>query len=673
MAETPTNDVQQRMHQLTDLLNHYAYQYYVLDQSEITDYEYDQLYHELLKLEAAHPSWIRSDSPTQRVGDQLLDGFSKVSHAEPMYSLSNAFNQADLATFIERCEALAGRSLAYMCECKIDGLAIALTYEDGEFIRGATRGDGTVGEDITSNLKTIKSLPLRLNKSVSGEFRGEAYMPKAVFQQLNEIREQQGQAPFANPRNAAAGGLRQVDPRAASERQLNIFMYGVAQAGAETPTSQAQLFDWLKAIGLRSNPERQLCHTLDEIWHYIEHIDELRHSLPYEIDGVVIKVNDVAVQSELGYTVKSPRWAIAYKFKAEVAETTVREVEWTVGRTGVVTPTAVMDPVPLAGTTVSRASLHNVDLIQALDLRLEDIVTIHKAGDIIPEVLSVDTARRSAESEPLAIPTECPECGEPLTRHADEVALRCDNSLCPAQRLANLSHFTSRGAMNIVGVGEKVIEKLIDADLVETVADFYHLTKEQLLTLPNVREKSAMNYLKAIEASKENSLERLLFGLGIRHVGAKAARMIAEQFEDMDALKEVTATQLETIEGIGQIISESIVHFMQMPESQQLIEELKDAGVNMQYLGPRRSEQDLSESPWAGKTIVLTGSLSQMTRQEAKEWLTLQGAKVTGSVSKNTDYLITGADPGSKYTKAQSLNIPIIDEGQFIQMKQESE
>ena len=332
-----------------------------------------------------------------------------------------------------------------------------------------------------------------------------------------------------------------------------------------------------------------------------------------------------------------------------------------------------MDPVPLAGTTVSRASLHNVDLIQALDLRLEDIVTIHKAGDIIPEVLSVDTARRSAESEPLAIPTECPECGEPLTRHADEVALRCDNSLCPAQRLANLSHFTSRGAMNIVGVGEKVIEKLIDADLVETVADFYHLTKEQLLTLPNVREKSAMNYLKAIEASKENSLERLLFGFGIRHVGAKAARMIAEQFEDMDALKEVTATQLETIEGIGQIISESIVHFMQMPESQQLIEELKDAGVNMQYLGPRRSEQDLSESPWAGKTIVLTGSLSQMTRQEAKEWLTLQGAKVTGSVSKNTDYLITGTNPGSKYTKAQSLNIPIIDESQFIQMKQESE
>lgn len=628
---TTPEALRHRLEDLKQTLNEYAYQYYVLDKPTVADSDYDRLYHELEAIEQQHPEWITSDSPTQRVGDQLLEGFDKVTHSEAMYSLGNAFNHADVDAFIDRVTKQAGREhVQFMCECKIDGLAVALTYENGQFVRGATRGNGVIGENITTNLKTIKSIPLRLRQSVSAEVRGEVYMPKQSFVALNEERDELGLEPFANPRNAAAGGLRQINPKAVAKRNLNVFLYGAVYTEDFMPESQAELFTQLEEIGLRTNPLRQLCSTKEEVKHYIETISQQRHDLPYEIDGVVIKVNDVNLQQELGFTVKAPRWAIAYKFPAQVETTIVRDVEWTVGRTGVVTPTAVMDPIALAGTTVRRATLHNVDFINALDVRLEDHVTVHKAGDIIPEVTSVLVEERTEKSEPLPIPTHCPECEAELVRAEGEVALRCINPLCPAQKLAQLTHFVSRNAMNISGLGVKVIEQLLQKELVKDPADLYYLAEDDFLQLANTKEKSAQKYYAAIQSSKDNSLEQLLFGLGIRHVGAKAAQLLAQKFETLAAIQSATAEEIELIDGIGEMISQSILSYFSQTEHNLLIERLVAAGVNTMYQGVSIEDQTESDSFWNGKTVVLTGTMETLGRSEAKKMIEALGAKEIG-------------------------------------------
>lgn len=663
---------QERIEELKEVLNQHAYNYYVLDQPQISDQEYDVLYHELENLEKAHPEFVTADSPTQRVGDQLNDSFTKVAHAEPMYSLSNAFNDAELINFMNRVSQMLEEEVEFMVECKIDGLAIALTYENGQFTRGATRGNGTIGEEITQNLKTIRSLPLKLNQAVTAEVRGEAYMPKEVFKYLNEEREDQGLVAFANPRNAAAGGLRQINPQEVSKRQLNIFLYS-AVINEEFPIkSQEQLFEKFTELGLRTNPLRKLCKSQEEVLDFVHQIEEGRHDLAYEIDGAVIKVNRVDQQERLGFTVKAPRWAIAYKFKAEMAQTQLIDVEWTVGRTGVVTPTAVMNPVSIAGSTVQRASLHNVDLIKNLDVRIGDTVNIHKAGDIIPEILSVDLDLRPDDAQVLEIPQQCPQCESNLYRLDGEVALRCLNPLCPAQKLAKLTHFSSRDAMNISGLGEKMVEKLIQEGLVNKPTDLYELTINELLTLDNVKEKTATNLLNAIESSKENSLERLLFGLGIRHVGAKAAKQISEYFGDIYRISQAQAEEMAQIEGIGQMISQSVVEYFETEAVTTLIEEFNRLGVNLTYKNSNPSIQNLENQYFNERTIVLTGSLSQLTRKEAQELLENLGANVTSSVSKNTDLLIAGEAAGSKLTKAQTLGVDIMDESQFIEKLKES-
>lgn len=662
-----------RLEQLKSELNHHAYNYYVLDKPNITDAEYDQMYNELEQLEKAYPDWVTSDSPTQRIGDQLLEGFAKVEHAEAMYSLGNAFNEEEVGAFIQRVQSQTEQEVEFMVECKIDGLAIALTYENGQFVRGATRGDGMIGEDITSNLRTIRSLPLKLKEPVTVEVRGEAYMPKEVFKALNEKREETGEVPFANPRNAAAGGLRQIDPKAVAKRQLNMFLYSALYNEDFNVETQADLFNQLQHLGFRTNPLRKLCKNQAEVMEFVHQIEEQRHDLPYEIDGIVIKVNDVALQQQLGFTVKAPRWAVAYKFKADIAETTLREVEWTVGRTGVVTPTAVMDPVQLAGTTVQRASLHNVDLIESLGVRIGDTVEIHKAGDIIPEIVSVVMSQRQDDSKPLPIPINCPQCEAELVRLNEEVALRCMNPLCPAQKVAKMIHFSSRNAMNITGLGDKIIAHLINQELISDPSDLYTLELDDFLKLPSTKEKSATKYVNAIEESKGNSLERLLFGLGIRHVGSKAARLISETFRNIERIQKATDEDIEAIDGIGPMISQAIVEYFEMDESNELIQRLQQAGVNTEYLGVVPEEIALEDNFWANQTVVLTGSMETLTRGEAKKRLENLGAKVTGSVSKNTDYLVAGEAAGSKLKKAQDLGVAIMDEETFLEKLKESE
>ncbi|MBF6977647.1 NAD-dependent DNA ligase LigA [Aerococcaceae bacterium zg-BR22] len=659
--------IQSELQQMIQQLNDYAYHYYVLDSPIATDAQYDALYRQVERIEQQHPEWITPESPTQRVGDQLLAGFQKVSHAQAMYSLGNAFNEADIESFIDRVNKSVAGPVQFMCECKIDGLAVALTYENGRFIRGATRGDGTIGEDITHNLRTIPSIPLSLRQAISVEVRGEAYMPKDVFAQLNAQRDEQGEVPLANPRNAAAGALRQINPKAAKERKLNIFLYGAVVSDSFTPKSQADLFDQMQALGLRTNAFRRLCDTKAAVIEFIHEVGNARHELPYDIDGVVIKVNNFQQQNALGFTLKAPRWAIAYKFPAEVATTVVKQVEWTVGRTGVVTPTAVMDPVFLAGTTVQRATLHNIDFIEKLDVRLGDTVHLHKAGDIIPEVIEVLTAKRPADSIPISIPTHCPQCQTELEQADGEVALRCVNPLCPAQQVAQLSHFVSRDAMNIVGLGKRIIEQLVQKDLVQTPADLYELTLDELLTLDKVKEKSAQKMLSAIEASKIQSVERLLFGLGIRHVGAKAARLMAETFGSMERIMNATQEELSAIEGLGTIISQSVIRYFSQPTSRALIERFSQLGVQLSYQGVTIEAADLADSPWLNKTVVITGTLEQFGRSELKAILEQRGAKVTSSVSKKTDIVIAGEAAGSKLTKAEELGIDIMDEVTLMQ------
>ena len=658
--------IQQRIEQLKEQLNRWSHEYYVEDKPTATDAEYDKAYHELLALEKEHPELVTADSPTQRVGGEVLEQFQKVTHTNPMLSLSNAFSKEDLEEFDARLRKLTNRAIEYVCELKIDGLSIALTYKNGQLQLGATRGDGTTGEDVTGNVRTIKSVPLSLKEPWNIEVRGECYMPKKSFVALNESREEEGLEVFANPRNAAAGSLRQLDPKIAAKRNLSVFLYSSPSVEELDVSTQEELLKKMAEIGFVTNPERLKCQTIDEVWNYIETIGAKRQELPYEIDGMVIKVNDFATQEEIGYTVKAPRWAIAYKFPAEEAQTVVRDVEWTVGRTGVVTPTAVMDSVQLAGTTVRRASLHNIDLMKERDIRLEDTVVIHKAGDIIPEVTRVIFEKRPATSQPYEFPTTCPVCHEKLEHLEDEVAIRCLNPKCPAQLTEGMSHFVSRNAMNMSGIGPSIIKQLFEEGLVLDVADLYKLTLDQLLALDKIQQKSAENILEAIEKSKANSLERLLTGLGIRHVGTKAAKELAQHFGEMKALQEASIEQLLEIDGLGDIIAYSVKTYFEQPSVQELIQELQDRGVNMSYLGKTKADSEASGHILSGKTVVLTGTLEQLTRQDAKEKLESLGAKVTGSVSKKTDVVIAGHSAGSKLDKANALGIEVWSEQQFL-------
>lgn len=664
-------ELEKRVEYLNELLHDYGYAYYVLDQPKVSDAVYDQLMQELLALEQAYPDLIYPDSPTQRVGGDVLPGFAKVVHEHPMLSLSNAFNEHDLREFDRRVQEAIGHNVTYICELKIDGLAISLTYENGKFVQGSTRGDGTVGEDITANLKTIRTIPLRLQEPVSIEVRGEAFMPKKSFVTLNALRDEAGEEPFANPRNAAAGSLRQLDPKIAASRNLSMFVYGIGGDGsAFGQDSHSDALDFLSHLGFHANKERQRCHSIEEVLAYIERWTAKRMDLAYEIDGIVVKVDLFEDQEQLGYTAKSPRWAIAYKFPAEEVVTTLRDIELSVGRTGVVTPTAILDPVRVAGTTVGRASLHNEDLIKEKDIRIGDQVIIRKAGDIIPEVVAPLVDQRTGQEQPFAMPTNCPACDAELVRIEGEVALRCVNPQCPAQMKEAIIHFVSRNAMNIEGIGERVVDQLYEAQLVRDVADLYTLTREQLLQLERMGEKSVANLLSAIEQSKNNSLEKLVFGLGIRHVGEKAAFILAEEFGTMDHLINATAERLMTIHEIGDKVADAITTYFANEHVIELIQKLQQYGLNMQYRG--RSQADVpTEGPFVGKTVVLTGKLAILTRNEAKERIEAAGGKVSGSVSKKTDLVIAGEDAGSKLTKAEELGIDIWDEAQLLEALEE--
>ncbi|SFB15291.1 DNA ligase (NAD+) [Lentibacillus halodurans] len=655
---------QQKIEELRKLLHQYNHQYYVLDNPSVPDAEYDQKMQELIKLENDFPELVTADSPTQRVGGEPLDAFQKVQHHVPMLSLGNAFNEGDLRDFARRAAQLTDEPISFVCELKIDGLAVSLTYEDGKFVRGATRGDGTTGEDITSNLRTIRSIPLSIQEESTIEVRGEAFIPHKSFLKLNEQREAIDQEPFANPRNAAAGSLRQLDPKIAASRNLDIFLYGVGEWEAGTLESHSERLDYLSKIGFKTNPEWRKCDTIDDVIDYVKHWEQKRPDLEYEIDGIVIKVDNLAQQEELGFTAKSPRWAIAYKFPAEEVITTLHDIELSVGRTGVITPTAILAPVRVAGTTVKRASLHNEDLIREKDIRLGDTVVIKKAGDIIPEVIRTVEEKRTGDEKEFFMPDECPACGSELVRLEEEVALRCMNPNCPAQLKEGLIHFVSRNAMNIDGLGEKVIIQLFREELIHTIADIYRLRREDLLQLDRMGEKSTDNLLTAIEASKKNSLERLLFGLGIRFVGSKAAKILAAHFETMENLQQATFEDIVAINEMGDKMADAVVQYFAEDEVKHLLHELKDIGLNMAYKGPK--QQDIEgDTAFSGKTVVLTGKMENFTRSEAKTLVEQLGGSITGSVSKNTDILIAGEDAGSKLDKAEKLGVTIWNERQL--------
>ena len=643
-----------RMNELVALLNRYATEYYTSDNPSVSDSEYDRLYRELVELETAYPDQVLADSPTHRVGGKVLDGFEKYSHQYPLYSLQDAFSREELEAFDARVRKEVAHP-TYICELKIDGLSISLTYEKGILVAGATRGDGSVGENITENLKRVKDIPLTLPEELDITVRGECYMPRASFDQVNQARQENGESEFANPRNAAAGTLRQLDTAVVAKRNLATFLY--QEASPSTRDSQEKVLKHLEQLGFVVNPKRILAERMDEIWNFIQEVGQERDNLPYDIDGVVIKVNDLASQEELGFTVKAPKWAVAYKFPAEEKEAQLLSVDWTVGRTGVVTPTANLTPVQLAGTTVSRATLHNVDYIAEKDIRKDDTVIVYKAGDIIPAVLRVVESKRISE-EKLDIPTNCPSCDSILLHFEDEVALRCINPRCPAQIMEGLIHFASRDAMNITGLGPSVVEKLFAANLVKDVADIYRLQEEDFLLLEGVKEKSASKLYQAIQASKENSAEKLLFGLGIRHVGSKASQLLLQHFHSIENLAQADPEEVASIESLGGVIAKSLQTYFATEGSKILLDELKKAGVNLDYKG----QTVVANAALSGLTVVLTGKLERLKRSEAKSKLESLGAKVTGSVSKKTDLVVAGADAGSKLQKAQELGIEVRDE-----------
>ncbi|HEO6456060.1 TPA: NAD-dependent DNA ligase LigA [Streptococcus agalactiae] len=652
--------MENRMNELVSLLNQYAKEYYTQDNPTVSDSQYDQLYRELVELEKQHPENILPNSPTHRVGGLVLEGFEKYQHEYPLYSLQDAFSKEELIAFDKRVKA-EFPTAAYMAELKIDGLSVSLTYVNGVLQVGATRGDGNIGENITENLKRVHDIPLHLDQSLDITVRGECYLPKESFEAINIEKRANGEQEFANPRNAAAGTLRQLNTGIVAKRKLATFLY--QEASPTQKETQDDVLKELESYGFSVNHHRLISSSMEKIWDFIQAIEKDRVSLPYDIDGIVIKVNSLAMQEELGFTVKAPRWAIAYKFPAEEKEAEILSVDWTVGRTGVVTPTANLTPVQLAGTTVSRATLHNVDYIAEKDIRIGDTVVVYKAGDIIPAVLNVVMSKRN-QQEVMLIPKLCPSCGSELVHFEGEVALRCINPLCPNQIKERLAHFASRDAMNITGFGPSLVEKLFDAHLIADVADIYRLSIENLLTLDGIKEKSATKIYHAIQSSKENSAEKLLFGLGIRHVGSKASRLLLEEFGNLRQLSQASQESIASIDGLGGVIAKSLHTFFEKEEVDKLLEELTSYNVNFNYLGKRVS----TDAQLSGLTVVLTGKLEKMTRNEAKEKLQNLGAKVTGSVSKKTDLIVAGSDAGSKLTKAQDLGITIQDEDWLLNL-----
>lgn len=648
------------MNELVSLLNQYAKEYYTQDNPTVSDSQYDQLYRELVELEKQHPENILPNSPTHRVGGLVLEGFEKYQHEYPLYSLQDAFSKEELIAFDKRVKA-EFPTAAYMAELKIDGLSVSLTYVNGVLQVGATRGDGNIGENITENLKRVHDIPLHLDQSLDITVRGECYLPKESFEAINIEKRANGEQEFANPRNAAAGTLRQLNTGIVAKRKLATFLY--QEASPTQKETQDDVLKELESYGFSVNHHRLISSSMEKIWDFIQTIEKDRVSLPYDIDGIVIKVNSLAMQEELGFTVKAPRWAIAYKFPAEEKEAEILSVDWTVGRTGVVTPTANLTPAQLAGTTVSRATLHNVDYIAEKDIRIGDTVVVYKAGDIIPAVLNVVMSKRN-QQEVMLIPKLCPSCGSELVHFEGEVALRCINPLCPNQIKERLAHFASRDAMNITGFGPSLVEKLFDAHLIADVADIYRLSIENLLTLDGIKEKSATKIYHAIQSSKENSAEKLLFGLGIRHVGSKASRLLLEEFGNLRQLSQASQESIASIDGLGGVIAKSLHTFFEKEEVDKLLEELTSYNVNFNYLGKRVS----TDAQLSGLTVVLTGKLEKMTRNEAKEKLQNLGAKVTGSVSKKTDLIVAGSDAGSKLTKAQDLGITIQDEDWLLNL-----
>ncbi|WP_338232913.1 NAD-dependent DNA ligase LigA [Companilactobacillus muriivasis] len=660
MADLTKEQANQELAKIRPQLNEWRDAYYTKDAPVVEDNVYDKLYNQLLALEQQYPDLITSDSPSQQVGDVTLPDFNKVTHDIPMLSMGDVFSEGELAEFNDRIEKNVGHEVDYNVELKIDGLSLSLIYENGILVQGSTRGNGTIGENVTENVKTIKDIPQKLSRPLSFEVRGECFMSKKEFLRLNQERENEGQQVFANPRNAAAGSLRQLDPKVTASRKLDTFMYTIVTFDDLNVSTQHEALETLKELGFNVNPTAEVTTGLKGVQEFIERYGEIRDDLDYGIDGVVLKVDDLAIQRDLGNTVKVPRWEIAYKFPPEQVESVVHDIEWTIGRTGVLTPTAVMDPVQLAGTTVSRATLHNEDMIRQKDIRIGDTVLLHKAGDIIPEVSQVVLSKRPKDSVPAEIPTHCPYCDSELIHLEDEVALRCINPKCPAQVKEQLTHFASRNAMNIDGLGPKIIEQLYTKKLVQDVADIYKLTAEDLETLDGFKEKSINNLLTAIDNSKSNSVERLLFGLGIRHVGAKAGRILAENFGSLDNLMSASREEILEVNTMGEIIADSIATYFANDDVKKLINELKSVNINMNFIGSSNSNE--TNSHFTDKIIVITGTLQNYKRSQLAETLENLGAKVTGSVTKKTDILIAGEKAGSKLTKAQQLGTQIIDE-----------
>lgn len=667
MPVTVPPEVIKKVEHLRSEIEKHNYNYYVLDSPTITDAVYDSLIRELDALEKQYPQLVSMDSPTMRVGARPREGFVTVPHRVPMLSLSNAFSDDELRDFDRRVrQGLEEQQVQYVAELKIDGLAVSLVYEDGRLVRAVTRGDGERGEDITPNIRTVRAVPLKLRKPAGLlEVRGEAYMSKEAFAQLNQSREETGEQLFANPRNAAAGSLRQLDPAVTASRQLSIFLYALGETKGLNPETHYEVLEYLNEVGLKVNPHYQLFNNIEGVIEYCRHWQNERFDLPYATDGVVVKVNNLSWQDDLGATMKSPRWAIAFKYPPEQARTRIRKIEIRVGRTGVLTPTAFFDPVELAGTTVSKATLHNEDIIKEKDIRIGDIVLVHKAGDIIPEVLEVIKENRKGTEVEFSMPIECPECKEPVIREQGEAAVRCTNSYCPARYREGLIHFVSRNAMNIEGLGPAVIGQLIQEGLVKNFADLYDLEKEQLLKLERLGEKSAQNLIDALEKSKQNPLNRLVFALGIRHVGERAAKILASKYKNIDSLMTAAFDELVTIPEIGPRVAKSITDFFAEPDNRDIIKRLAGKGLEMK-VGSRDEKTGLS--PLDGKTVVLTGALKKYTRHEARELIEQLGGRVSSSVSKKTDLLVAGEDPGSKYDKAVKLGVKIIGEDELKEL-----
>jgi len=656
------------LEQLRQEIRRHDYQYYVLDNPVISDQDYDGLMNRLIQLEQEHPQLITPDSPTQRVSGEPLEQFDSVPHQVPLLSLANAYDREDLLDWHRRIAGMVGDQVEYVVEPKIDGLSIALTYEAGKFVIGATRGDGETGEDITRNLKTVDNLPLVLRQEIPKLIvRGEAYLPKDEFRRINEERAEQGEPLFANPRNAAAGSLRQLDPRVAAARKLRVYIYTLLYQEGLTLGTHGESLIALADLGLPVNRDRLVCRTIEEAADYCEEWIDKRHHLPYEIDGMVVKINSLTHQEELGYTAKSPRWAVAYKFPADQAETTLESIFIRVGRTGVLTPTAVLAPVQLAGTTVSRATLHNQDFITEKDIRMGDRVIVQKAGDIIPEVVRVLTEKRTGNERLFQFPADCPECGSPVVRPEGEAAFRCFGAACPAQVREGIIHYVSRNAMDIEGLGPQVVTQLIEAGLIVNVADLYHLKLEELISLERMGQKSSENLLQAVEKSKDRTLGQLIFALGIRHVGAGAAKTLARHFGSMEKLRHATLEELEAIPEVGPKMAATMVEFFKIPQNINLIQRLADYGVNMEekQLGENRIGREL---PLAGKNFVITGTLPVMSRKETGDFIETYGGKVVGSVSQNTDYLVAGEKAGSKLDKAVALGVTVISEADLLSL-----